>query len=72
VQGDEKGKVGEGKQMPAMKHIQNMEQELPHDSKKSDNSNQTGDEPMAQEDSEPSQSDAEIHVEPSIMNPKKK
>jgi hypothetical protein len=54
-----------------MQHIQNMEQELPHDSKNSDTSNQTNDEPMAQEDLEPSQPDAEIHVEPSIMSPKR-
>jgi hypothetical protein len=71
VQGEEKGKdEGEGKQSPAMQHIQNMEQELPHDSKNSDTSNQTNDEPMAQEDSEPSQPDTEIHVEPSIMSTK--
>jgi hypothetical protein len=71
VQGEEKGKdEGEGKQTPAMQHIQNTEQELPHDSKNSDTSNHTNDEPMAQEDLEPSQPDAEIHVETSIMSPK--
>jgi hypothetical protein len=72
VQGYEKGKdEGEGKETPAMQHIQNMEQELPHDSKNSDTSNQTNNEPVVQEDLESSQPDAEIHVEPSIMSPKR-
>jgi hypothetical protein len=48
-----------------------MEQKLPHDSKNSDTSNQTNDEPMAQEDLETSLPGAEIHVEPSIMSPKR-
>jgi hypothetical protein len=47
-EGRRKGKnEGEGKQTPAMQHIQNMEQELPHDNKNSDTSNQTNGEPQA-------------------------
>jgi hypothetical protein len=65
MQGDEKRKEeGEGKQTSALQQIQNTERESPHDSRNSDSSIQTNDEPMAQEDMEPSQPDVEIHTAP--------
>jgi hypothetical protein len=50
-----------------------MEQDSSHDSKNSDTRIQTNDEPIAQEDLEPSQPDVEIrvHATPPIMSPKR-
>jgi len=72
MQGDEKGKEeGGGKQTSTVHHAQNMERESPNDSKNSDTSIQTNDEPMTQEDLEPSQPDTEIHTAPPMMSPKR-
>ena len=72
MQGDEKGKEeGGGKQTSTVHHTQNMERESPNDSKNSDTSIQTNDEPMTQEDLEPSQPDTEIHTAPPMMSPKR-
>jgi hypothetical protein len=65
MQGDEKGKDEvEGKQKSAGPHVQNTERDSSHDSKNSDTSIPISDEPMAQGDFEPSQSDVEIHSAP--------
>jgi hypothetical protein len=72
MKGDEKGKYeGEGKQTSAVQNVQNMEQDSSHDSKNSDTSIQTNDEPMSQKDVKPSQPDVEIHATPPIMSPKR-
>ena len=70
--GDEKGKdEGEGKQTSAVQHVQNMERDSSNDRNNSYTNIQTSDEPIAQEDVEPSQPDVEMHAAPPITSPKR-
>jgi hypothetical protein len=72
MNGNERGKdEGEGKQTSTVQHVQNMEQDSSHDSKNSDTIIQKNDEPMAQEDVEPSQPDVEIHATAPVMSHKR-